>query len=83
MPPAKSAKKSRITFFLKEERSRDVMISEVTTSAMNNFMAGSALTGSNVYTRGIIYLKTKILLNQCSQEDRNNTINDKWGITIN
>lgn len=76
----------RIKTFCKRENLIHNKLAEkmkVTTSAMNSFMAGSVLTGSNVYTRGMIYLKTKMPLHQCSQEDRDNTINNKWEISIN
>ena len=46
--------------------------------SMSNFMNGTSLTGSDVYHKGMKYLKTRYPLSKCSDEDRNNIRNDKW-----
>ena len=45
-------------------------------------MLGSALTGSEVYSSGMKYLKTRMPLSNCSESDRNNITNDKWKVSF-
>ena len=55
----------------------------VSASQMSSFMTGSALTGSEVYTRGMNYLRVRMPLSHCSIEDREQIRNDKWKVVWN
>lgn len=52
---------------------------DCTTSQMANFMSGTCLVGSNVYIAGLSYLRTRMPIGHCSQEDRDAMKNNKWG----
>jgi len=75
----------RIMTYLKQKALTQAQLAEimlVSNSQMSNFMNGTALTGSQVYTEGMKYLKTRMPLAMCSDEDRNQITNDKWKVVI-
>jgi hypothetical protein len=55
---------------------------DLTKKKMSNFMTGSSLTGSEVYGVGMKYLKRKMPLSKCSQDDVENMVNNKWRVTF-
>lgn len=54
----------------------------VSTGQMRSFSAGSSLTGSEVYSRGMKYLRLKMPMSQCSAQERDQMDNNKWGLTF-
>ena len=75
----------RIKTYLNQKALTQAQLAEimlVSNSQMSNFMNGTALTGSQVYTEGMKYLKTRMPLAMCSDEDRNQITNDKWKVVI-
>jgi ribosome-binding protein aMBF1 (putative translation factor) len=78
--------RARICSYCKKESMTQAQLAEkmgVSARQMTSFSTGDALTGSEVYTQGMKYLKVKMPLTQCSDEDRAEAVNNKWKITFN
>ena len=72
----------RIKTYCREESITQAQLAvkmSVSNSQMGNFMTGNALTGSQVYTEGMKYLKLRMPLSKCSENERNEITNNKWG----
>lgn len=77
--------RARIKSYCKQENFTQPQFAEkmgVSKSQMNSFMTGSALTGSEVYLVGMKYLRTRMPLSKCSEEDINKIENNKWSVTF-
>jgi hypothetical protein len=55
---------------------------KVSSSQMNSFCTGNTLTGSPVYTQGMKYLRARMPISQCSTQEREEIVNDKWTVTF-
>jgi hypothetical protein len=68
----------RIKSYLKEQSlTQSAFATQLGCSNMS-MSNGTSLTGSDVYSKAMKYLKTRYPLSKCSDEDRNNIRNDKW-----
>jgi hypothetical protein len=75
----------RIKTFCKLERITQVQLADkfqVSAKQMQSFMSGNALTGSEVYTQGMKYLKVRMPISKCSDEDRGSITNNKWTVSF-
>ena len=76
----------RIKTYCKQEGITQPTLAEqmrVSKSQMSSFMTGMSLTGSLVYSQAQKYLRTRMPLSQCSQDDIQSMTNNKWGIVPN
>ncbi len=74
----------RIKTYCKRESLTQPQLAErlkVSSSQMNSFMTGSSLSQSEVYTNGMKFLKTRMRLDECSEEDLANMKNNKFVFT--
>ena len=72
----------RITTYCKQEGITQSIFADrlgVSAIQMSSFMTGKSLTGSDVYTLGMNYLRVRMPLSKCSVQDRAQIRNDKWG----
>lgn len=53
----------------------------VSASQISLFMTGSTLTGSEVYTQAMKYLKTRMPISKVSEDERAHVINNKFKFT--
>ena len=76
--------RARIKAYCKQESLTQPQLAEkmrVSAKQMSQFMTGSCLSGSEVYKRGKVYLKTKMPLHMC-YEERSKIVNNKWVMTF-
>ena len=75
--------RARITAYCKLESLTQPQFAEkihVSTQQVSKFMSGTCLSGSEVYARSNVYLKTKMPLRKC-YEERAKIVNTKWVMT--
>ena len=75
--------RARITAYCKLESLTQPQFAEkihVSTQQVSKFMSGTCLSGSEVYARSSVYLKTKMPLRKC-YEERAKIVNTKWVMT--
>lgn len=57
-------------------------LGNVSASEVSRFMTGASLTGSIVYDKAMAYLRTRMPLSQCSDEDIESMTNNKWRVVF-